>query len=328
MEKKMSLKFTFLLCTITATLLTGSLRAETVLRTVDPDATPETKALYANLWLIQQKGVMFGHHDYPITGIGWIEEAGRSDVNDIVGDHPAVFSLDLAKFDDYKMECVKAAHRRGGVIMLCWHQTNPLTEKAVQIGVKVPGSAWDNTQVVDRILDEGSPMNIKYKKRLDAAAEIFRAMKDDNGRPIPVIFRPLHEHTQKWSWWSSSATTEQEFIDFWRFIIRYLRDEKGIHNLIYAISPQMDAVYSDTEARLLFRWPGDEWVDFLGMDCYNREKKEAFASNVKAISELSARLRKPAGVTEMGMPNNHPRAYWTNNVLPALKGNPISMVVT
>lgn len=30
---------------------------------VDKQATPETKALYSNLWTIGQKGFMFGHHD-------------------------------------------------------------------------------------------------------------------------------------------------------------------------------------------------------------------------------------------------------------------------
>ena len=30
---------------------------------VDKDATPETKALFANLWAVAEKGWMFGHHD-------------------------------------------------------------------------------------------------------------------------------------------------------------------------------------------------------------------------------------------------------------------------
>ena len=209
--------------------------------------------------------------------------------------------------------------------MLVWHQNNPLTEGP---GKKYPvGTAWDNTKVVDQILTEGIEMNIKYKKRLDDVAEAFSKMVDENGKLIPVIFRPLHEHTQTWNWWGSKATTEQEFIDFWRFIITYLRDVKGVHNVIYAISPQMDAVYPDPKARLQFRWPGDEWVDLLGMDCYHGRNTRAFVSNMKAISELSAELGKPVGVTETGLENNHKPDYWTVDLLPAMKGNPCSMVV-
>ena len=185
---------------------------KTILKMVDPDATPETKALYANLWCIGLDGVMFGHHDYPSYGIGWKGDKDRSDVKDIVGSHPAVYSLDMAGIDDTKIRHIQEAYKRGGVCMLVWHQSNPLTEGP---GKKYPvGTAWDNTKVVDRILQEGSPMNLKYKARLDDVAEAFRKMVDEKGRPIPVIFRPLHEHTQTWNWWGRSATTDREFLEY------------------------------------------------------------------------------------------------------------------
>ena len=298
---------------------------KTILQMVDPDATPETKALYANLWCIGLNGVMFGHHDYPSYGIGWKGDKDRSDVKDIVGSHPAVYSLDMAGINDTKIRLIQEARKRGGVCMLVWHQSNPLTEGP---GKKYPvGTAWDNTKVVDQILKEGSPMNLKYKARLDGVAEAFRKMVDEKGRPIPVIFRPLHEHTQTWNWWGSSATTEEEFIAFWRFIVSYLRDTQGIHNVIYAISPQMDAVYEDTEGRLLFRWPGDEWVDFIGMDCYHGRNTKAFESNVKALVEVRELKHKPVGVTETGLENNHKADYWTQDVLRVLRGEPCAMVV-
>ncbi len=298
---------------------------KTTLKMVDPDATPETKALYANLWCMGFEGVMFGHHDYPSYGIGWRGDAGRSDVKDLVGSHPAVYSLDMAGIDDRKIQFVREAHERGGVCMLVWHQSNPLTEGP---GTKYPvGTAWDNTKVVDRILTEGSEMNIKYKARLDKVAEAFRKMVDKEGRPIPVIFRPLHEHTQTWNWWGRSATTHEEFVAFWRFIVSYLRDTKEIHNVIYAISPQMDTLYDDAVGRILFRWPGDEWVDFVGMDCYHGLRTEAFVANVRAMSEVRERVHKPVGVTETGLENDHKADYWTEDVLPALRDQPCTMVV-
>ena len=292
---------------------------------VDPQATPETRALYANLWLIQKKGVMFGHHDYPSYGVGWQGDANRSDVKDITGDYPAVYSLDMRGIDQKKIDFIKAAFKRGGISMLVWHQNNPLTESP---GAPYPvGTSWDNTKVVDQILQEGSAMNIKYKRILDDAATAFFSMKDEKGMLIPVIFRPLHEHTQTWNWWGSSATTEKEFISFWRFIVHYLRDIKGVHNVIYAISPQMDAVYTDAKSRLLFRWPGNDYVDFLGMDCYHGRNTAAFISNVNSISELSKTLKKPVGVTETGLENNHTADYWTTSVLAPLTGSNCTMVV-
>lgn len=292
---------------------------------VDPLATAETKALYANLYLISRQGTMFGHHDYPSYGIGWKGDRDRSDVKDLVGDHPAVYSLDMHRIDDVKISFVKEVYKRGGVSMLVWHQNNPLTEKA---GAQYPiGTAWDNTKVVDQILTEGSEMNIKYKKILDGVADALHAMKDDDGTPIPVIFRPLHEHTQKWNWWGSTATTDAEFVAFWRFIVHYLRDVKNVHNVIYAISPQMDEVYENAESRLLYRWPGSDYVDFLGMDCYHGRNAKAFYSNLKAMHKLSTFLGKPVGVTETGLENNHTADYWTSDVLKPLRSYPVSMVV-
>jgi mannan endo-1,4-beta-mannosidase len=89
----------------------------------------------------------------------------------------------------------------------------------------------------------------------------------------------------------------------------------------------MDAVYEDAVSRLMFRWPGNEYVDFVGMDCYHGRNTAAFSSNVKSLSELSGRLMKPVGVTETGLENNHTADYWTKNVLAPLRGSNCVMVV-
>jgi len=302
----------------------------TNLTIVDKNATQETKALYANLWIIQKIAPMFGHHDYSAYGVGWRDIDGASDVKSLCGDNPALFSADLSGIEqgetvnvnnisvDRLRTLIKQCHGRGGVIMLCWHQDNPLTG----------GDAWDNTKVVDKILIEGSTINIKYKSWLDNIASFVQTLKDDNGKLIPVIFRPLHEHTQTWSWWGSSATTDNEFIALWRLIVNYLRDTKGVHNMLYVISPQLDLNYgAGTTDRLLYRWPGDEYVDILGMDCYHGTNSSAFASNLAYLSALSTKKKKPAGVTETGIPSGRASDYWTKQILEPVKGVNCSMVV-
>ncbi len=302
----------------------------TTLTIVDKNATSETKALYANLWNIQKIAPMFGHHDYPAYGVGWRDVDGASDVKSLCGDYPAVFSADLSGIEKGGSEnlskipverlrtLIKQCYVRGGVIMLCWHQPNPLTG----------GDAWDNTKVVDKILTDGSSINIMYKTWLDNIAIFLTSLRDDNGKLIPVIFRPLHEHTQTWSWWGSTATTDAEFIGFWRFIVNYLRDTKGVHNLLYVISPQLDMDYgSGTTDRLKFRWPGDDYVDILGMDCYHGTNTAAFKSNLSYLSALSSKMKKPAGVTETGVASGRASDYWTKQISEPTKGVYCSMVV-
>ncbi|MCX2837861.1 glycosyl hydrolase [Salinimicrobium sp. MT39] len=305
----------------------------TALSLVDKQATEETKALYSNLWSIQEQGVMFGHHDALLYGRNWYVEHGRSDIKDVVGDYPAVFSVDFAELMDdryataelneHRVRTIKESRRRGEVILANAHLNNPLTG----------GDSWDNSRndVVKEILIEGSPTNQKYLDWLDRLAAVAHSLVDDNGKPIPVIFRPYHEHNQTWSWWGRSATTQQEFIDLWRFTIDYLKNEKEVHNFIYAISPQLDQLGS--KENLLFRWPGDNYVDFLGMDSYHGTNTAAFSSNLRNLAILSQEKNKPSGVTEtgiegiLGSDGETYEEYWTREIGTPLAGKKISMVV-
>lgn len=297
---------------------------------VDKNATAETKALLANLFLVGEKGFMFGHHDDLWYGRYWYNEQGRSDTKDVCGDYPAVFSVDFGEITDNRYNsgenkirrrvCVEA-YERGEVILAVMHLNNPQTG----------GNAWDNSnnQVVKNILTEGHATRTKYLGWLDHLADFANNLRDSNGTLIPVILRPYHEHTQWWSWWSQQCTTEQEFISLWRMTIKYLRDTKGVHNFLYAISPQMDSWYSESEAsgRIVFRWPGDEWVDFMGIDCYHGENPAAMNLYLNALESWAEQKNKPCGVTEDGRESFTTANFWSKEVLEPLRGRRSCMCV-
>ncbi|UII20687.1 glycoside hydrolase family 26 protein [Fulvivirga ligni] len=307
-------------------------KVETVtLHLADAAATNETKALYSNLWAIQKTGFMFGHHDDLIYGRDWYTTAGGSDVKEVCGDYPAVFSVDFAEIMDDRSETsdlnddrkrtILEARKRGEVITACAHLNNPLTG----------GDSWDNSDntVVKKILEDGSETNIKFKSWLDKLSTFVLDLKDDNGNTIPIIFRPFHEHTQTWSWWGKSCTSQDEFIGLWKFTVDYLKG-KGVHNLIYAISPQLDG--PSTKDAFLFRYPGDDYVDFLGFDSYHGTYTESLSTNLKNLEEISAEKLKPCGVTETGIEGilkdgAEYEEYWTKEILTPLIGRDISLVV-
>jgi len=318
------------------------------LKIVDPNATKETKALLRNLLAIQKKGVMFGHHDNLMYGREWSNVAGRSDVHEVVGDYPAVYSVDFAVVMDGRTitqngvtaamlkRTIPEAYARGEVIMACIHINDPLTG----------GTSWaheNKSDAVKEILREGSPTNVKYKTWLDRLANFANNLKAPSGELIPVLFRPYHEHTQTWSWWGNFHTTQSEFIGLWRFTVEYLRDTKSVHSFLYAISPQRDTNYSDIRDRLLHRWPGDEYIDFLGMDSYHGTNTSSYYSHLSVMLDISKEKGIPCGVTETGTegiglgadcsgtPNTR---YWTQQQLFPLKtlwnnkgGETVSMVV-
>lgn len=304
-------------------------QAPTVLSLADANATSETKALYSQLWAIQGKAWMFGHHDDLMYGRNWYGVDGGSDTKDVCGDYPAVYSLDFAQIMDDRREssaesnalrrkCIIQAYDRGMVVTACAHLNNPLTGK----------DSWDNSSkdVVKQILEDGSEVNRKFTGWLDNLSEFANGLKDSNGKTIPVIFRPFHEHTQTWSWWGKSCTTEAEFVALWQFTVSYLRDKKGVHNFIYAISPQMDSAKQSED--FIFRWPGDEWVDFIGMDCYQGINNSVFLNNLKVMQKVSQAKKKPCGVTETGVEGFKVKDYWITNIAAPMAGRKVSLLVT
>lgn len=298
---------------------------------VDAAATDETKALYSNLWAIQEKGFMFGHHDDLMYGRDWYNQPLKSDTKDVCGDYPGVYSLDFAEMVDDRYDttasaeaneirkrCMVEAYDRGMVITACLHWNNPLTG----------GDSWDNSsaEVAKEILKEGSKTNLEFNKWLDRLAELSKNLKGSDGKNIPVILRPFHEHTQTWSWWGKTCTNADEFISLWKYLVTYLRDTKDVHNFIYAISPQMDS--RKAESDFYFRWPGDDYVDFIGMDCYQGINNNVFVNNLKVLSEIALKKKKPTGVTETGVEGFTATDYWTSNIADPMLGRRVSMVVT
>ena len=302
------------------------------LRIVDPQATDETKALLANLWALSARGFLFGHHDDLWYGRHWYNEPGNSDTKAVCGDYPAVFSVDVSTFMDdrcnnpadqreneIRRRVMLEAYARGEVIVACAHLNNP----------KTGGDSWDNSDkgVVRAILDDADPIHATWLSWLDRLADFAANLRGDDGKLVPLIFRPFHEHTQDWPWWGASSATDEEFVALWQLTVSYLRDTKGVHNLLYATSPQMDARYADARGRLLFRYPGDAWVDFLGMDCYHYDNIDAFGANLSALSSLALSKLKPCGVTETGKESFTDSDYWTRCILAPLSTRRISMVV-
>ncbi len=259
---------------------------------------------------------MFGHHDDLAYGRHWRATPGGSDTRDVCGDYPAVCSMDFGAMMDDRYDpasewaattrrLIQEARRRGEVITCCAHLGNPLTG----------GDSWDNSShdVVREILSEGSAVHRKFCLWLDRLAQYARTLTDDCGHPIPVLFRPFHEHTQTWNWWGRGCATQEEFIALWRFTVDYLR-RSGIHQFIYVISPQSHG--RDDAARFTFWWPGDDYVDVLGYDYYEGETPDVLRANLQTLSAIAAEKQKPCAVTEAGLEAFKNPSYWTEQILP------------
>ena len=267
--------------------------------TVDARATNETKALFINLWtLADTNQTLFGHQDDTFFGVGWRDEPGRSDVRDVSGSYPAVYgweigdlelgvpnNLDGVPFDTMREKIIEG-YRRGGVITISWHMNNPVTYQSIGSDPDdpYPGRSWDRTPAVSTILPGGSNHAL-YRRWLDDFAEFAKSLTvsgvpwNEDEHLVPVIFRPFHEHNGSVFWWGGRNTTEADYIALWQFTVQYLRDLRGVHNLLYAYSPDArfmrgrdsDLSFPDLdtfEAAYFYAYPGDNFVDVLGLDYY------------------------------------------------------------
>jgi mannan endo-1,4-beta-mannosidase len=297
-------------------------------RPTDPKATRETVNLYRNLLKLQYKGLMFGHQDDLPYGNGWFYEEGRSDVKDVCGDYPAVYgwelghlelgdalSLDSVRFDKIR-ELIGEAYQRGGVNTISWHHRNPLTG----------GSAWDVTVrgVVKSVLPGGEKHGL-YLQYLGKLADFLVSLKTADGNFIPVIFRPYHEHTGSWFWWGKNLCTPEEYKALWRFTVTYLRDTRNIHHLLYAYSTDRFS----TREEYLERYPGDDIIDELAFDLYDRgpDYPKVLKNCAEIVSFLAREKHKIGAVSEAGGPIARQTNWWTQTLLEPLKQINLSYVL-
>ena len=61
----------------------------------DPQATPQTRALFHHLRELARSKLLFGHQDTTAYGVGWWAEEGKSDVKSTTGSYPAVYGWDI-----------------------------------------------------------------------------------------------------------------------------------------------------------------------------------------------------------------------------------------
>ena len=290
-------------------------------RPVDGRATAETKALFANLKRLSEDHVLFGHHDTLAYGVKWAGEPGRSDVREVAGAYPAVYGWDVSRLfrrgapdvpDAGRAAQLKAwvleGYGRGGVATFAWHMPNPVNDT----------DSWNTARAVDAIVP-GGRLHEDYKAKLDTVAGFFAGLRAPDGTLVPVIFRPFHEHTGSWFWWGRDHATVDDFKALWRFTVYYLRDVKGLRNVLYAYSTDV----FDSEADYLERYPGDEYIDLLGFDDYHSvktpETRDLFVKRLALLSKMARERGKLAALTETGVETVPDPDWWTGTLLPALK---------
>ena len=310
--------------------------------TIDSQATMETKALLWNLKKLSGRYLLFGHQDDLAYGYTWSAydsnaDQGQSDVKAVTGAYPAISGWDLGHLERGKptnldnvnfaqiQQWIRDTYQRGGISTISWHMDDPVSGN----------SSWHKESVVEHIIP-GGKAHQKFKQFLDQFARFNAELKvsvDGIETPIPIIFRPWHEHSGDWFWWGKGNTSEADYIKLWQFTVEYLRDKKNIHNLLYAYSPDRSRINLDHfEQDYLWGYPGDDYVDILGIDNYhdfriaddidkNLQQQDLIRS-LESLADIATQKNKLAALTEGGQETLPDSTFWTDRLLAGVLASP------
>ena len=327
---------------ITAAALSGLVTlpaaqaAETV-TIVDPDASPATRSLFSYLDDVRGEGILFGHQhttSYGLTVSG--ADGTKSDVKNMTGDFPAVFGWDtlilqgdeapgsasnttaqnIAALDDY----IEKAHELGGINTLSAHMENFVTGS----------SFYDTTGDTLRAVLPGGAKNADLNAYLDNIAAAARRRPRRRGRPhpdhLPAVARERRapgsggapRSAPPASTRSSSATRSSTCATSRASPTSCTRSAPG-------------SGFGGNAEQYLRTYPGDEFVDVLGLDAYDNTGSDAFldglVKDLGMIADLADAKGKVSAFTEFGVTNGvgttgSSPEKWFTKVLAAIKADP------
>lgn len=246
-------------------------------------------------------------------------------------------STPQAPFDWKEYELfVNAAKKRPNLLMFFsgWDRDYP-TDKIVATWRRqmLPIITWEPRQTVQvTVPSDEAPATDGL-----ALASIINGEHDDYIKKyagdvaalgLPVGIRFAHEMNGPWYPWSEQANGNHpgEFVQAWRHV-HDIFTAAGATNAIWIWSPSRVDPYPNIDLASLY--PGDEYVDWLGMTGYFRHVEQTptfahtFAKTLDALKDVAQKpvMLSEVGATESGA-NRAKKVAWIQDLFKGIKENP------
>ena len=168
---------------------------------------------------------------------------------------------------------------------------------------------------------------LKMDRKMRHRVTEEQVLTDDNGQPIPVIFRPWHENNGVWFWWGNTHCTPEEYRALYFLTQDYISNVQcPMSNIQWSYSPNLDGAM--TEEKFLQWYPGDERIDLIGLDAYQWGTEEDFVRQTRAdldfLCAFGKQHHKPVALTECGFINVPDPTWWDRVLLPILADYPLT----
>ncbi|MCK9573252.1 MAG: hypothetical protein M0R20_02475 [Candidatus Omnitrophica bacterium] len=196
-------------------------------------------------------------------------------------------------------ETIKSIYHEGCVLVVTWEPWNPATAEAIDY---------------DKVLSGG------YDSYIASFAKQIKSI------PGVVFIRFAHEMNGNWYPWAGVKIGKQKYIALYR----YIKDKfgaLGVTNAKWIFSINCEDVPNESNNHYLLYYPGDEYVDYVGIDGYNwgdtkpwskwMSFKEIFSGRYE---EITQKVGKPILITEFSSTSSGgDKAAWICQALKNIK---------
>ena len=292
---------TKLLVALGAVLLTNGINAQ-----VNSNVFPSTKNLYGNLKEVafDTNSIMFGQEFYNtfLFPGNLTSNPDQSDCKNTTGKQPAVLGQDFQYYidrADLKPNLVagaKKAFSQGSVVEICWH----LKGKGIDANYTA-NDYYLMYNIANNYQNERNWLN----GELDKVVSIL-----NNDLKIPVIVRLFHEMNGNWFWWGTQAYGgPTAYKGMYQYCVNYLKQRTNY--ALFAWTPGYPFTGTDNYPPGLNYYPGNSYVDVVGMDMYDQDTSsgksfDVMVDQVTAVSDFAYSNNKIPILAETGNRVNSP----------------------
>ena len=140
-----------------------------------------------------------------------------------------------------------------------------------------------------------------------------------------VILRFGFEMNGNWFGWGQQP---ESFISAWRRVYSIIRNDAGAQNVKFMFSPNVEWDKTRKLAAIELYYPGDEFVDLLGLDGYNfgdsHSKEHSWQSYGEIFGksiEKMGKWKKPLIISEIGCAEGPRKAQWMTDFLKSVSSD-------
>jgi len=280
-----------LTCAVTNAVAQAGAASSPAIAPVNPDASPEVRALLKYLYSISGHYTLSGQHNYPYHIARWTDRA-----YDLTGKYPAVFGQDFGfqGGDDkdstearpFLIEEIKRQYRNGAVPTLTWHSVRPSSDEPVTFKENVQSHLSDFEW--SELLTPGTALNNRWCAQVDVIAGYLKQLRDAR---VPVLFRPYHEMNGRWFWWGGRPGQNGSMALYRQLFDRFVNYHK-LNNLIWVWNAN---VPNGGAGPLADYFPGPQFADVVSVDNYQEFTQSRYddalalaAGKLIALGEVGA----------------------------------------